>query len=112
MIEKIRIVGGVAVVTATADFNPLRQLKALAKELESRSFHGQALFDLLALNGFADNRFVSIAFDGHKFDRASLAVESSVNSKLKSSQDSMAKSDLSFLGSTVLSSEELEHFLH
>ena len=112
MIDKIRVVGGVAVVMATIDFNPLREMKELANKLETLGFKGEVLFDLLALNGLAENRFVSITFDGHRFNRATLAVESSVSPELKSEQDTIAKSDIEFLRSTVLSRDEVEEFMH
>jgi hypothetical protein len=112
MIKKIRIVGEIAVVTATADFHPLRQLKQLAKELGSLGFEGGVLFDLLAVNGLAPNRFASMKFTGSGFERASFAVESDVNSSIKSEQDSLAKSDQTFLLGSVLSSSEREKFIH
>ncbi|MCW8195711.1 type II toxin-antitoxin system RnlB family antitoxin [Proteobacteria bacterium 005FR1] len=112
MIQKIRMVGGIAVVTATAEFHPLRQLKALAKRLEELEFRGCVLFDLLAVNGLADNRFALMKYDGHKFDRSSFAVESAVNQEIRSQQDSMAKEDPTFLLGSVLSSSEVEKFVH
>lgn len=112
MIERIRIVGEVAVVTATADFHPFRQLRLLAKELDSLCFEGVVLFDLLAVNGLTPNRFASMKFGSHGFERASFAVESEVNSSIKSEQDLLAKSDQTFLLGSVLSSSELEKFIH
>ncbi|MGP9808633.1 type II toxin-antitoxin system RnlB family antitoxin [Halomonas sp. AOP12-C2-37] len=112
MIQKIRVVGGIAVVTATAEFHPLRQLKQLANELEAIGFKGNVLFDLLAVNGLAENRFASIDFTGHEFDKASFAVESDVNQNIKSEQNSFAKTDKTFLLGSVLSSNEIEKFTH
>lgn len=112
MIKIVRIVGEIAVVTATADFHPLRQLKQLTKELRSLGFEGMVLFDLLAVNGLTPNRFVSMKFDENGFERASFAVESEVNSSIKSEQDSLTKSDHTFLLGSVLSSSELEKFTH
>ena len=112
MIKRIRIVGEVAVVTATADFHPLRQLKQLAKELGSLGFEGEVLFDLLAVNGLTPNRFASMKFGSHGFERTSFAVESEVSSSIQSEQDLLAKSDKTFLLGSVLSSSELEKFIH
>jgi len=112
MIQKIRLVGGIAVVTATADFHPLRQLKQLTSELESLHFEGMVLFDLLAVNGLAENRFASMKFSERTFDRSSFALESEVNPSIKDEQDTIAKQDHTFLLGSVLSSEEVEKFTH
>ena len=112
MIQKIRIIGEVAVVTATADFHPLRELTSLASELENLNFEGAVLFDLLAVNGLAENRFASIRFHKSKFDRSSFAVESDVNSSIKNQQDTLAQKDQNFLLGSVLSSREIKKFTH
>lgn len=112
MIQKVRIIGEIAVITATADFHPLRQLKQLTDELEKRQFEGMVLFDLLAVNGLAENRFATMKFSGHKFDRSSFALESDVNPSIKCEQDSIAKQDHTFLLGSVLSSSEIEKFTH
>lgn len=111
MIQRIRIVGEIAIVTASADFHPLRQLNQLAKELESNRFEGVVLFDLLAVNGLAPNRFASMKFRGNVFDRSSFAVESNVSPSIKSEQDSIVKHDHTFLLGSVLSSSELSKFI-
>jgi len=107
MISKIRIVGKMAVVTASPDSHPLHQLRLLTSELISLNFDGVVLFDLLAVNGLAPNRFVSLQFSGQKFDRSTFLVNSSVNSCLKSEQDSLLKKDYDFLRDSVLSSSEV-----
>jgi hypothetical protein len=112
MIQKIRIVGEIAVVTATADFHPLRQLKQLAVQLENLHFEGAVLFDLLAVNGLAKNRFVSMKFCENGFDRSSFALESNINPSIRSEQDTIAKHDHTFLLGSVLSSSEVEKFTH
>lgn len=112
MIQIIRVVGGIAVVTATPTFHPLRQLKELAIELNAIGFEGSVLFDLLAVNGLADNRFASIKFSERKFDRSSFALESEVNPSIKDEQDTIAKQDHTFLLGSVLSSTEIEKFAH
>lgn len=111
MIKKIRIVGEVAVITATADFHPLRQLTHLEKELDSLGFEGVVLFDLLAVNGVAPNRFASMKFTKNEFRRASFTIESEVNSAIKNDQDLRAKSDHTFILGSVLSSVEQKKFI-
>jgi hypothetical protein len=112
MIKTLRIVGEIAVVTATADFHPLRQLNYLTTELISLGFEGLVLFDLLAVNGLAPNRFASMKFSKNGFERTSFAVESEVNPIIQDEQDSIAKSDQTFLLGSVLSSNELQKFMH
>lgn len=112
MIKKIRIIGEIAVVTATSEFHPLRQLKQLTAELDNLQFGGSVLFDLLAVNGLAENRFASMKFSNRKFDRSSFALESEVNLSIKDQQDTIAKQDHTFLLGSVLSSEEVEKFTH
>lgn len=112
MIKKIRIIGKIAVVTATADFHPLRQLKQLTVELDKLQFEGEVLFDLLAVNGLAENRFASMKFSERKFDRTSFTVESEVTPSIKDEQDTLAKQDQTFLLGSVLSSKEVEKFTH
>jgi hypothetical protein len=112
MIQKIRIVGGVAVVTAYCGFHPLRKLSELAIELKALGFEGEVLFDLLAVNGLADNRFSSMKFLGNNFDHSSFARESDVNPDIESEQNAIAKQDTTFLLGSVLSSSEIEKFTH
>ena len=112
MIKTLRIVGEVAVVTATADFHPLRQTKQLTTELVRLGFEGVVLFDLLAVNGLTPNRFASMKFSNNKFDRTSFAVESDVSLSIQDEQDLIAKSDPTFLLGSVLSSSELKRFAH
>jgi hypothetical protein len=112
MIKTLRIVGEIAVVTATADFHPLRQIKQLNIELVRFGFEGMVLFDLLAVNGLTANRFASMKFGENGFDRTSFAVESDVSLSIQNEQNSIAKSDATFLLGSVLSSGELKNFAH
>lgn len=112
MIKRIRIVGEIAVVTATAEFHPLRHIRQIATELKKLNFNGQVLFDLLAVNGFSPNRFASMKFDSSGFDRSTFAVESEVSNGIQQEQDAIAKCDQTFLLGSVLSSSELERFTH
>lgn len=110
-IRRIRIIGNVAIVTASAEYDPLHSLEDLAHEFRDAGFSGSVLFDLLAINGLADNRFVSVSFDGRNFERATFALEQQVAPDLRRYQDTAAKGDLEFLRSTVLSSSEIEDFV-
>lgn len=112
MIKKIRIVDKTAVVTATAEFHPLRQLKDISKNLVSLGFEGIVLFDLLSVNGLTQNRFVSMKFANNGFDRSSFTTEFNVNSNIKNEQDLNAKNDQTFLLGSVLSKDELKEFTH
>lgn len=112
MIKKIRVIGRIAVVTATAEFHPLRQLTQIAAELDQLRFCGEVLFDLLAVNGLSENRFASMKFVEHKFHRSTFAVESNISQSIIDEQDSIAKQDQTFLLGSVLSSGELEKFMH
>lgn len=112
MIKTLRIVGEIAVVSATADFHPLRQIKQLSTELVRLDFEGVVLFDLLAVNGLNPNRFASMKFGKNGFDRTSFAVESHVSLSIQDEQDLIAKSDQTFLLGSVLSSSELKKFAH
>lgn len=112
MIKTLRIVGEIAVVTATANFHPLRQTKQLTTELVRLGFEGVVLFDLLAVNGLTSNRFASMKFGKNGFDRTSFAVESDVSLSIQDEQDLIAKSDPTFLLGSVLSSSELKKFAH
>lgn len=112
MINKIRIVGKIAVITATAEFNPLRHFHQLSKELEALKFNGHVLFDLLSVNGLTYNRFVSAEFDGRSFDRKSLSVESVVDPTLQKEQNYLIKQSPNFLNDSVLTPSEINDILH
>ena len=112
MVDTVRIVGEIAVVTATAEFHPLREIVLLTSQLASLGFEGVVLFDLLAVNGLAPNRFASMRFEKNRFDRSSFVVEDHVCSAIKEEQDLTARSDQTFLLGSVLSSDELKRFIH
>jgi Antitoxin to bacterial toxin RNase LS or RnlA len=112
MISILRIVGEIAVVTATADFHPLRQKQQITTELVRLGFEGLVLFDLLAVNGLTPNRFAAMKFGKNGFDHTSFAVESDVSLSIQDEQDLIAKSDSTFLLGSVLSSSELRKFAH
>lgn len=56
------------IVIATSYVNPIDELDHIAKELEVRKCYGDIIFDLLLCNGLNSNRFLSINFDGNKFN--------------------------------------------
>ncbi|MFC3169178.1 type II toxin-antitoxin system RnlB family antitoxin [Paracoccus fontiphilus] len=111
MIDTVRIIGEIAVVTATADFHPLREIKILTSKLASLGFEGIVLFDLLSVNGLTSNRFASMRFKKNAFDRSSFSVETNVSSAIQEGQDLMTRSDQAFLLGSVLSSSELKRFM-
>lgn len=111
MIDTVRIIGEVAVVTATADFHPLREIRSLTSTLRSLGFQGIVLFDLLSVNGLSPNRFASMRFENNGFDRSSFSVEANVSTDIQERQDLMARSDQEFLHGSVLSSRELKRFM-
>lgn len=56
------------IVIATSYVNPIDELDYIAKELEMRNCYGDIIFDLLLCNGLNSNRYLSIYFDGNKFN--------------------------------------------
>lgn len=110
MINKLRFAYGMAIVTATADFHPLRQIHQLSTDIKAHNFEGIVLFDLLAVNGLAPNRFVSMRFNATGFDRSSFEVTSKINAVILKEQNQNAKNDPVFLTKSVLSSSEVRQF--
>lgn len=58
---------GRKVVLATSYVSPLGNIMKIAKELSQDYYNGEVLFDFLLSNGFANNRFLIMQFDGKKF---------------------------------------------
>lgn len=106
----LRVVNDVAVVTATADYDPLHKLSKLEAELSEFSFEGTVLFDLLCINGLCENRFIEIAFNGDKFNRTSYKVRASVDDHLLKSQDKFFTLNPHILNFSVLSAKEVKNF--
>lgn len=101
---------GVVVISATPDFHPLRQLKAVRKALRSLGFEGNILFDLLAVNGLGEQRFISSRFIDGKL--TGFIVEGDgVDPGIVIRQNQRMKERPGFLAASVLSSEEQEAFL-
>ena len=112
MTSLIRIIGEVAVITASPDFHPLRQIMKISSQLGGLNFTGLVLFDLLAVNGLESNRFASMRFGKSGFDRGSFSAETTVSSSIQKEQDAAARDDQEFLHGSVLSSSELKNFMH
>lgn len=111
MIDTVRLNGKYAVVTANADFHPIRNLHKIVPELEQLDFKGTVVFDLLAVNGLSENRFISINFDGRTFNRRSYSIApSSSLGDLESVQNKMLMHELAFMTSTVLTATEIQSF--
>lgn len=110
MLEQIRKAGSALMVTAGPDFHPLRRIKPLAAQIMEIGFEGEVFFDLLAINGLEGNRFASMKFSNGAFDRSSFSYDPDIEPQLVEEQDAAARSDLSFLAATVLSTQELEDF--
>lgn len=106
----VRLANNTAVVTATADYEPLNKLTSLEIELREKKFKGLVVFDLLCFNGLCDNRFIEIIFDGKKFNRASYRINNKIDAVLKDYQDLFFSSQPALLASTVLSSKEVKSF--
>ena len=112
MIDMVRIVEseGTAVVTATADFHPLREVKAITSRLHEVNFEGLVIFDLLSVNGLEMNRFATMSFSRDGFDRRSFLVDAKICTSIRRDQDLRAKSDKDFLLGAVLSTDEVKAF--
>lgn len=111
MIQIIRILDTIAVITATLDFHPLHNLKYITSELNAIQFEGKVIFDLLAVNGLTYNRFVSMQFVDQSFDRSSFTVDIQVELNIKNEQDAIIKQDVNFLSSTILTTSEIQQFI-
>lgn len=56
------------VVLGTSYFHPISEIFAHEAELEKAGFVGDVLVDGLLANGFSENRFAKVYFDGKHFD--------------------------------------------
>jgi len=98
------------IVTAVAEENPLRKLKDIAAELIKNKFKGTVIFDLLIFNGNEINRFVSITFDGIKFDKTCISHSAHIDPRLEMNQNQYFIKNKVLLRNSVLSSSELSNF--
>lgn len=55
----------------------------LESELKRINSKGRILFDLLLSNGYKSDRFVSLYFDGEKFDLSTYEVEKNIEKKIE-----------------------------
>lgn len=100
----------IAVVTATGSFHPLRELGKVSRLLSKDNYEGEVIFDLLAVNGLANNRFVSYKFRNGKLDRDSILIDPKVPEHIIEGQNEKARNDKEFLEGSVLSQDEIEEF--
>lgn len=99
----LRSMGDKFVVSSTSFASPLQELLEIAAELKIKQYSGEVLFDLLCVNGISDNRFVTILFDGVRFDRRTVKrFEKSALSFVKS-QDDFYKLHPAYIANSVLS---------
>jgi hypothetical protein len=113
MLKTIRLVENktVAVITATVDFDPLRKLIKITKELEKNNFKGSVVIDLFCRNGMSSNRFMTMSFDGRSLNRRESIVSPHIDSKLEAEQNMAFKQSPGFLLSSTLSKKEITEFL-
>lgn len=98
------------IVTAISEDHPLRKLKLIATELVEKKFSGIVIFDLFLFNGNEINRFVSMTFDGLKFDKKHISHSAHIDPKLEMYQNTYFLNNPLLLKSSVLSSSELKRF--
>jgi len=100
------------IFTAYPEANPINRLKMIAHELIQKKFKGTIVFDLLVFNGNEINRFVSIAFDGLKFDKQNIKYHAHIEPLLEIEQNSFFIENGHLLSASVLSSREISNFRH
>lgn len=110
-INRVRLIGDVAIVTASTGFYPLRKISEVNRRLAEFYFDGLVVFDLLAVNGLTENRFASMIFKAGTLDTSSFSTEVHPIDKIKDQQDALARLDENFLKETVLSTDEVKGFL-
>lgn len=98
------------IFTAYPEFNPINKLKMIANELIKDRFMGTIIFDLLVFNGNEVNRFVSITFDGLKFDKCNISYSSHIDPILEIEQNNFFIKNKKLLKNSVLSSKEISLF--
>ena len=98
------------IFTAYPDSNPINKLKTIAHELIKSNFKGTIVFDLLVFNGNEINRFVSIAFDGLKFDKRNIKYHAHIEPVLEMEQNKFFIENNHLLSASVLSSKEISNF--
>ena len=100
------------IFTAYPEFNPINKLKMIANELMKNKFMGTIIFDLLVFNGNEVNRFVSITFDGLKFDKKNIKYHAHIEPLLEIEQNNFFIENNDLLLNSVLSTKEISHFRH
>ena len=109
--NKIRILKdqNIAIITAYDDINPMNRLKSISSDLSQLDFSGIVLFDLFFFNGLSFNRFAFIDFDGNKFIKKSIKVQSHIEPSLEASQNNFLLEHREIIDQSVLSSKEIHN---
>lgn len=100
------------IITAYPDSNPINKLKIIAHELIENKFKGTIVFDLLVFNGNEFNRFVSITFDGLRFDKKNIKYHAHIDPLLEIEQNNFFINNDYLLSASVLSSKEISNFTY
>lgn len=101
---------GTAIVTAKPNYHPLSNIPHLSNALSRLQFSGLVLFDLLAVNGLAPNRFCSMQFVDGKFDRSTFTDDVDAG-EIEHEQNLMFVDDEPFLRGSVLATDEVKEFI-
>lgn len=70
-------------VLSTSYVSPLSKVFLIAKELSSQNFKGEVIFDLLLSNGFTNNRFLKMQFDGEQLITNSTEILTNVDENVR-----------------------------
>ncbi len=103
----------IAVVTELPQQPVLNQFCLIADELLRAEFKGKVVFDLLISKGM-NARFVEAYFDGKTIVRSSLRVSSAndIPNKIVVRQSHFFVKNPNLLGTSILSSQEIQKLLH
>ncbi|EPA0510164.1 type II toxin-antitoxin system RnlB family antitoxin [Vibrio alginolyticus] len=103
----------IAVVTELPQQPVLNQFRLIADELLRAEFKGKVVFDLLISKGM-NARFVEAYFDGKTIVRSSLRVSSTndIPNEIVVRQSHFFVKNSNLLGTSILSSQEIQKLLH
>ncbi|ELA7336909.1 TPA: type II toxin-antitoxin system RnlB family antitoxin [Vibrio parahaemolyticus] len=103
----------IAVVTELPQQPVLNQFRLIADELLRAEFKGKVVFDLLISKGM-NARFVEAYFDGKTIVRSSLRVSSAndIPNEIVVRQSHFFVKNSNLLGTSILSSQEIQKLLH
>jgi hypothetical protein len=71
------------IVLSTHHINPIQCMDELEKELSKKGYSGRILLDLLLSNGYNEDRFFEIYFDGNKLNLDTLANLTNVSEEVR-----------------------------